>query len=346
MKTRAFDYNLPAHLIAQQPSDRRDGSRMMVVDRAEGRWEHRAFTDLPAYLGSGDVVVFNNTRVIPARLMGRKPQTGGKVEVFLLEARADEAWDVLLRSRRRPVPGETIVFGDGELVATMVADGEKGRAVVRFSGTCPVLAWASAHGEVPLPPYIRREGEASVAADRDRYQTVYARHPGAVAAPTAGLHFTPEMLAHLDKLGVARADVTLHVGIGTFRPVEVDDVEAHRMEEERYVFDREAAATILAAKACGGKCLAVGSTSVRTLEAVAARHGTLIADEGRTGLFIYPPYTFRIVDRMLTNFHLPQSTLLMMISALAGYDLIRAAYDDAVKNDYRFFSYGDCMLIL
>ncbi|HMO04764.1 MAG TPA: tRNA preQ1(34) S-adenosylmethionine ribosyltransferase-isomerase QueA [Kiritimatiellia bacterium] len=345
MKTTDFDYHLPEHLIAQHPAERRDGARMMVVHRSTGTWEHRLFSDLPAYLRAGDIVVVNNTKVIPARLIGRKPGTGGKTEIFLLEEKGPGLWDVLLRSRRRPKPGEPLSFGDGRLIARMEEEGLLGRALVRFDTDRPVLDWAHELGDTPLPPYIRRTA-GSLDADRDRYQTVYARHPGAVAAPTAGLHFTPDMFARLAGMEVSRAEVTLHVGLGTFRPVTADQVDDHRMEEERYVVEEPAAAAIRAAKARDGRVLAVGSTSVRTLESVAARHGDLVADTGRTDLFIRPPYPFRATDLILTNFHLPKSTLLMMMSAFASRDLMLAAYADAVREEYRFFSYGDCMLIV
>jgi len=345
MKTIDFDYHLPERLIAQHPADRRDSSRMMVLHRAENRWEHRMFSDLPSYLRRGDVVVVNNTKVIPARLIGRKPQTGGRVEIFLLEETETNLWDVLLRSRRRPKPGEAIIFGDGSLVARLIQEGELGRALVRFETDRPVLEWAEELGDTPLPPYIHREA-GGIDEDRERYQTVYARHPGAVAAPTAGLHFTPEVLQRLSSDGIDPVEITLHVGLGTFRPVSTDNVEEHRMENERYRVDARAADTIQQAKTQGGRCLAVGSTSVRTLETIAARRGDMCADEGRTDLFIYPPYSFRVVNMVLTNFHLPKSTLLMMMSAFAGRELMLAAYEEAVRQEYRFFSYGDCMLIV
>ncbi len=345
MQTADFDYYLPPELIAQVPADRRDGSRMMLVDRKTGRWEHRQFTDLPAFMRGGDVLVANNTRVIPARLTGRKPGTGGKVEVFLLEELEPKVWDVLIRSSKRPKPDDRIIFGDTELVAVMIRDGDKGRAVVRFETDRPILDWATEIGDTPLPPYIRR-AQGAYEADRERYQTLFARHPGSVAAPTAGLHFTPGILQQLDQLGVYRAEITLHVGLGTFRPVNADQITDHRMEQERYLVGADAAKKIAAAKKQGGRCLAVGSTSVRTIETVAAKFGGIRADEGRTGLFIYPPYSFRVVDMILTNFHLPKSTLLMMMSAFAGRELMLAAYAEAVKEQYRFFSYGDCMLIV
>jgi S-adenosylmethionine:tRNA ribosyltransferase-isomerase len=345
VKTSDFDYVLPPELIAQHPADRRDGSRLMVMHRTESRWEHRAFRDLPEYLRSGDVLVANNTKVIPARLIGKKPGTGGKTEVFLLEEISPGRWDVLLRARRRPKPGEKLSFGGGRLVAVMMEDGALGRAVVQFETERPVLDWAEELGDTPLPPYIQRpEGRRD--EDRERYQTVFAQFPGAVAAPTAGLHFTPQILARLENMGVTRAELTLHVGLGTFRPVSAEYVMDHRMEEERYVITADAADSINHAKRSGGRCLAVGSTSVRTLESVAARHGGIVAAEGRTDVFIYPPYSFRVVDMILTNFHLPKSTLLMMMSAFAGREFMLAAYQEAVKEGYRFFSYGDCMLIV
>lgn len=324
----------------------RDASRMLVLYRAEGRWEHRMFREFPTFLRRGDVLVTNNTKVIPARLAARKPGTGGRVELFLLEEKSPGTWDVLMRARRRPKPGEQVVLPTpgGDVVVTLLADGELGRATVRFETNRPVLALADEAGDIPLPPYIRRE-HGSEAGDLAGYQTVFARHAGAVAAPTAGLHFTPSILETIAARGVERTEVTLHVGIGTFRPVNAEEVTEHRMEEERYEVTAEASEKIRAARAAGGRCVAVGSTSVRTLESVMARHGELRADAGRTDLFIFPPYPFRAVEVMLTNFHLPKSTLLMMMSAFAGRDLVLAAYADAVIERYRFFSYGDCMLI-
>jgi len=345
LKTTDFDYVLPESLIAQFPAQRRDQARMMVLHREERRWEHRTFSDLPLFTRPGDVVAVNNTKVIPARLIGKKPGTGGRVEIFLLEEKAPGLWDVLLRVRRRPSPGGTMEFGEGRLIARLVEEGDLGRALVKFETDRPVLDWAEELGATPLPPYIHRE-TGSLDEDRERYQTLFARHPGAVAAPTAGLHFTPEVLQKLSAAGVQHVELTLHVGLGTFRPVSAENVEDHRMEEERFVVPASAAATINQTRREGGRCLAVGSTSVRTLETVAARHGELCAAEGRTDLFIRPPYTFRVVDAILTNFHLPKSTLLMMMSAFAGREFMLEAYQEAVRQEYRFFSYGDCMLIL
>ncbi|HMP75302.1 MAG TPA: tRNA preQ1(34) S-adenosylmethionine ribosyltransferase-isomerase QueA [Kiritimatiellia bacterium] len=361
MNTSDFDYFLPPELIAQQPVDRRDESRMMVMHRADRRWEHRRVSDLPAYLRPNDLLVLNNTRVIPARLFARKPGTGGRAEVFLLEALEEGVWEVLLRCRRRPEPGGRLEL-EGGGAAEILAYGEQGAASVRFHIDRPLLDYLEEHGHTPLPPYIKRvtgdrcpvtsgesepvTGHRSPVTDKERYQTIYARTPGAVAAPTAGLHFTPELFERLAAAGVGRAELTLHVGIGTFRPVSVERVEDHVMHDERYEVPTETAAAVRAARANGGRVVAVGTTSVRTLEAVAARHGAVVADQGRTSIFIYPPYTFRAVDALLTNFHLPQSTLLMMISAFAAREFILAAYAEAVREKYRFFSYGDCMLIL
>jgi S-adenosylmethionine:tRNA ribosyltransferase-isomerase len=345
VKTADFDYKLPAELIAQHPASRRDASRMMVLHRGEGRWEHRAFTDLPGYLAAGDLLVLNNTRVVPARAYARK-KTGGKVELLFLEEIAPGEWDVLLRARRRPRPGDSVALG-AEAVVTLLEDGEMGRARVRVSAQRPIEEILEEAGEMPLPPYIQRsEDRDQKSEDRERYQTIYARERGAVAAPTAGLHFTPEMFTRLEALGVQRAEVTLHVGLGTFRPVSAEQVEDHRMEGERYSIPAATAERIAATRARGGRVVAVGSTTVRTLETAAARGGEVVAECGRSELFIHPPYEFRVVNAMLTNFHLPKSTLLMMVSALAGRELMLRAYEEAIREKYRFFSYGDCMLIL
>jgi S-adenosylmethionine:tRNA ribosyltransferase-isomerase len=349
VNTSDFDYFLPPELIAQVPAARRDASRMMVLHRAGRRWEHRQFADLPEFLRRNDLLVLNNTRVIPARLFARKPGTGGRAEVLLVEAEADGAWRVLLRCRRRPPIGARLELeGGGE--AEVLAFGEQGAARVRFHLDCPLFEYLEKHGHTPLPPYIKRQEDGKQKTeeekDRERYQTIYARVPGAIAAPTAGLHFTAEMFDRLAEIGVRRAEITLHVGIGTFRPVTAARVENHRMHDERYEVPAETAAAIDAARAAGGRVVAVGTTCVRTLETVAARHGRVVADSGRTDLFIYPPYVFKAVDVLLTNFHLPQSTLLMMISAFAGRAFVLAAYAEAVREKYRFFSYGDCMLIL
>lgn len=350
MNTADFDYDLPPELIAQAPAERRDGSRMMVLDRSARTIEHRCFADLPDFLHSGDLLVANDTRVIPARLFGRKARagTGGKVEFLLLEETAPGIWEALMRCRRRPKVGEDVILDEDLAVATVLEDGEKGRVKIRVESELPWLDVLDRIGQTPLPPYIQRKeaGAETRAADKLRYQTVFAREPGAVAAPTAGLHFTPDVLGRLSEKGVGKATVTLHVGIGTFRPVAVDNVEEHRMDFERWQIPEETACRIAGTRKAGGRVVAVGTTSVRTLESAAARPEGFGAGEGRTDLFIYPPYAFRTVDAMLTNFHLPRSTLIMMISAFAGREFVLEAYHEAIRERYRFYSYGDCMLIL
>jgi S-adenosylmethionine:tRNA ribosyltransferase-isomerase len=350
MKAADFDYDLPLELIAQEPPERRDGARMMVLNRAAHTIEHRRFSDLPSYLRAHDLLVVNDTRVIPARVFGRKAKagTGGKVEFLLLEEAEPGIWDALMRSRRRPKVGEQVILDEDLALATVLEDGELGRVKVRVEAKIPWLEVLDRIGQTPLPPYIQRK-EASPerrAADKIRYQTVFAREPGAVAAPTAGLHFTPEVLARLAAQGVGKATVTLHVGIGTFRPVAVENLEDHQMDNERWQIPEETVQQIAATRASGGRVVAVGTTSVRTLESAAARPEGFGAGQGRTQLFIYPPYEFRMIDALITNFHLPKSTLIMMISAFAGRDFVLAAYREAIRERYRFYSYGDCMLIL
>ena len=350
MKVSDFDFELPPERIAQEPAARRDASRLMVLDRVARTIVHRTFADLPEYLRASDLLVANDTRVIPARVFGRKARagTGGKVEFLLLEETAPGVWDALMRSRRRPKTGEQVIL-DGDLaVATVLAEGELGRVQVRLDSQLPWLELLDRIGQTPLPPYIQRKAAspAQQAADRERYQTVFAREPGAVAAPTAGLHFTPEVLARLAAQGVDRATVTLHVGIGTFRPVSVENVADHRMDFERWWIPDATARKVAAAKAAGGRVVAVGTTSVRTLESAAARPEGFGAGQGRTDLFIHPPYEFKVVDALVTNFHLPKSTLIMMISAFAGRDFVQEAYQAAIREGYRFYSYGDGMLIL
>ena len=351
MTIHDYDYTLPAELIAQTPAPRRDQSRLMVVQRATGALEHRRFDELPACLRAGDLLVANDTRVIPARLFGKKP-TGGGLELLLLEELEPGVWDALLHAAaRRPRVGAAFTLAGGQATATLLAEGENGRVMVRLASALPILELLDRFGRPPLPPYIRRaEGSSPSdpdASDRERYQTVYARQPGAVAAPTAGLHFTLELFQTLANQGVRQAFVTLHVGLGTFRPVTTENIADHRMEAERYVVPPETAAVLAQTKQAGGRVVAVGSTSVRTLETVAAdQDGRVAPAAGRSRLFIHPPYAFRVVDAMLTNFHLPKSTLLLMVSALAGRELIRHAYAEAIRERYRFYSYGDAMLIL
>lgn len=350
MRTDLFNFTLPPELIAQQPMPQRDQARLMVLNRADQSIQHRRIADLPEFLHGPDVLIVNDTKVIPARVQGRKQDTGGKVEILLLEEVAVAEWDVLMRCSRRPAPGTRLEFGAGQLVAVMIADGPRGHARLKFESDRPLLDLLEDIGQPPLPPYIHRDAAAAPTAaadpDRDRYQTIYAREPGAVAAPTAGLHFTPALFEALAAQGVHRQCVTLHVGIGTFRPVTTDQVEAHEMESERYTLPAATAQACLAARAAGGRIVAVGSTSVRTLETVAAATGTLQEHAGRSTLYIYPPYPFQAVDVMMTNFHLPQSTLVMMVSAFAGREFALHAYEVAVAEHYRFYSYGDAMLIL
>ncbi len=358
-----FDYNLPEDLIAQEPLADRAASRMLVLDRGAGSWGHRRFADLPEYLRPGDCFVLNDTRVLPARLVTRRP-TGGRTELLLLrplegpdERRlrresgppACHLWEALARPAKRLRVGTELDFG-GRLTATVLEQGEEGLVQVRLDCDGELLEALEEVGLTPLPPYIRRphqeEDTAHEQVDRQRYQTVYAETPGAVAAPTAGLHFTSEMLSVLEAQGVAVARLTLHVGLGTFRPVTVERVAEHRMHGEYYWVGEAAAALINQRRAVGGRVLAVGTTVTRTLETVADEQGRVHAGEGWSEIFLYPGYRFRAVDMLLTNFHLPRSTLLMLVSAFAGRELVLAAYAAAVEERYRFYSYGDCMLIL
>jgi S-adenosylmethionine:tRNA ribosyltransferase-isomerase len=339
MRTRDFDYHLPAESIAQQPAPRGE-SRLLVLDR-EGPERHRSIGDLPHLLRPGDLLVLNDTRVIPARLYGRRAGAGeGKIEILLTEKTGDREWDALVKPGRRARPGTVIAFADG-LTAEVIQKDPSGRHRLRFSE--PIEPHLDRLGHVPLPPYIHREDDA---ADRERYQTVYARHPGAIAAPTAGLHFSEELLAEIRGAGIETAAVTLHVGLGTFKPVTAERIEDHRMERERWEVPEETAAAIRRTRAGGGRVVAVGTTVVRTLESAAlAGGGEVAAGSGSTELFITPGFQFQMVDVLLTNFHLPQSTLLMLVSALAGRERVLAAYEEAVREGYRFYSYGDAMLV-
>ncbi len=342
MRTSDFDYELPRELIAQYPSERRDESRLLVLRRDRDEFEHRRFRDILEYLRPEDCLVLNESRVIPARLIGRKALTGGRVEVFLLEPGTDDTWTALVRPGARVADGATIVFSEN-LSAVVESTLDEGKRKVRLLAEGDPLEELSAVGRVPLPPYIDREPEP---VDVERYQTVYARVPGAVAAPTAGLHFTEKLLERAEDEGVRTARVILHVGLGTFRPVASDDPEEHHMDEERYELPEGAAAEINEARAAGGRIVAVGTTAVRVLESTADEGGEVRAGSGSTGLFIRPPYEFRAVDALVTNFHLPKSTLLMLVSALAGREKVLAAYREAVEAGYRFYSYGDAMLII
>ncbi|MDR3562718.1 MAG: tRNA preQ1(34) S-adenosylmethionine ribosyltransferase-isomerase QueA [Negativicutes bacterium] len=333
-----FDYHLPEELIAQQPADIRDHSRLLVLDRTTGALSHRLFFDLPQYLAAGDTLVFNDTRVIPARLIGIKAGTGAKVEVFLLHRLDADRWEALVKPGRKLRPGTMVEF-NAELSCEILAVTDFGGRIVRFVFDGIFEEILDQLGETPLPPYIHAK-----LADKERYQTVYARERGSAAAPTAGLHFTPELLAGLKEKGVNLAFVTLHVGLGTFRPVSVDDVTSHKMHREFYSVPAETADIVNRTRARGGRIIAVGTTAVRTLETASAS-GVLEAGSGWTEIFIYPGYEFKMVDALVTNFHLPKSTLLMLISALAGRDKVLAAYREAVAQQYRFFSFGDAMLI-
>ncbi|MBY6276778.1 tRNA preQ1(34) S-adenosylmethionine ribosyltransferase-isomerase QueA [Symbiobacterium thermophilum] len=341
MRLSDFDYDLPKELIAQKPVEPRDASRLMVVHRASGAIEHRCFRDLPEYLRPGDGLVINETRVMPARLLGSREKTGGAMEVLLLKRLDRDRWETLVKPGKKARPGERIVFGDGLLVGTVVGPTDYGGRVIDFHYEGVFENLLERLGQMPLPPYIHEQLE-----EPERYQTVYAREWGSAAAPTAGLHFTAELLDRLAARGVEIHRITLHVGLGTFRPVEVEDPTQHKMHSEFYHVSPEAAAGINAVRKGGGRLVAVGTTSVRTLETVADEDGTVRPGEGWTDIFIYPGYRFKAVDALVTNFHLPKSTLLMLVSALAGHDLIMRAYREAVAQRYRFFSFGDAMLIL
>jgi S-adenosylmethionine:tRNA ribosyltransferase-isomerase len=334
-----LDYELPEELIAQRPAEDRDGSRLLVVDAGREGVEHRAIRELPELLEPALWVV-NDTRVLPARLRGHKP-TGGAVELLLVEPNGEGTWRCMGRASKPLRPGLAITIGEG-FVARVEGKLDGGMIAVRFEHEGPFEEALEAHGEIPLPPYVQRDAEAS---DRERYQTIFADRPGAIAAPTAGLHFTDALVAALEAAGHRFTRVTLHVGPGTFRPVKVDDLSEHPMHEERYEVPAEAAAAIADARADGRSVVAVGTTVVRTLESAASVAGTVVAGSGRTDLFIKPPFAPRVVDHLLTNFHLPRSTLLALVMALGGEAPLRAAYAEAVRARYRFFSYGDAMLI-
>lgn len=358
LRTLDFDYALPPELIAQHPAARRDQSRLLVLDRQTGQTSHRQFPDLLSHLTPGDTLVLNNSRVIPARLRGLKRGSGGQIEVLLVEENGLNDWWVMLRPGKRVRPGTQIDFThhDGSpapLWAEVQEKNEEGHCRLTFNCTGNVLDVIDSLGEIPLPPYIAREAGASSPEDLERYQTVYARERGSVAAPTAGLHFTPELLEQLKSRGVNVCYVTLHVGLGTFSPLKVERIAEHKMHVERFELSEETVATIERTKANRKRVFAVGTTTVRVLESVAAKHdGHLRAMRGSTNIFIYPPYRFHVVDSLVTNFHLPQSTLLMLVSAFAtpgemrGRDVMLATYAEAVREKYRFFSYGDAMLIL
>ena len=341
MNISDFDYFLPPELIAQDPAPDRDSSGLMVVRLDREGFEHRRFSDLVEYLEPGDVLVINDTKVIPARLMGTKEPSGARVEVLLLKQLDARRWEALVRPGKRARPGTRLVFKRGLLEGRVLADTEFGGRVVEMDFTGSFAEVLDEVGIMPLPPYIKKP-----LLDKDRYQTVYARLAGSAAAPTAGLHFTESLLAGIREMGVAVAPVLLHVGLGTFRPVKEADITRHRMHEEYYEVPAETASIIAEARGRGGRVIAVGTTTTRCLESAADDGGRLRPGAGWTGIFIYPGYRFKAIDGMVTNFHLPKSTLLMMVSALAGREKIMAAYKEAVERRYRFFSFGDAMLII
>ncbi len=340
MKTSDFDYNLPPELIAQTPTERRDASRLLRLDRKTGEFSHHHFYDLPDFLRPGDCLILNDSRVLPARLLGQRLPGGGACEVLLLIDKGDNVWECIVRPGKHLREGARLQFGDGELTAEVAEVLPDGNRLVRFSYDGIFLEVLERLGKMPLPPYIKAELQ-----DRERYQTVYSRVNGSAAAPTAGLHFTPELLEKIAAGGVKLGYVTLHVGLGTFRPVKEDELEQHEMHSEYCTVPAETAALINETKAAGGRVICVGTTSCRTLEAWAAEDGTMRESAGWTNIYIYPGYRFRVMDGLVTNFHLPQSTLLMLVSAFAGREHVLAAYEAAVREKYRFFSFGDAMFI-
>ena len=339
MKTHDFWYDLPEELIAQTPLERRDGSRLMVLNRETGEIQHKHFYDVIDYLNPGDCLVMNDSRVLPARLMGHRP-TGGVVEVLLLRDLGNKCWECLCKPGRKMQVGNEVIFGDGELTAVVREVQEDGNRVVEFRYEGIFLEVLERLGKMPLPPYIKEELQ-----DQERYQTVYSRELGSAAAPTAGLHFTKELLQRIADMGVKIGYVTLHVGLGTFRPVKEDEIEDHPMHSEFCIIPEETARMVNETKANGGRVVCIGTTSCRTVESFADADGTLRAQSGWTDIFIYPGYKFKCMDALVTNFHLPESTLIMLVSALAGREHILNAYKIAVENRYRFFSFGDAMFI-
>ena len=335
-----FYFDLPQELIAQDPLEDRSSSRLMVLDKETGAVEHRVFRDIVSYLRKGDCLVINDTKVIPARLYGVKEGTQAKIEVLLLKRRADDVWEVLVKPGRKARPGAVIQFGEGLLTGKVIDVVEEGNRLIQFSYQGIFEEILDQLGQMPLPPYITHQLK-----DKNRYQTVYAKHEGSAAAPTAGLHFTEELLKQIEEKGVKIAHVTLHVGLGTFRPVKVDNVQDHHMHSEFYIVEEEEAKKINDTKKAGGRVICVGTTSCRTLESAAGEDGVLKAGSGWTDIFIYPGYRFKILDALITNFHLPESTLVMLVSALAGREHVLAAYEEAIRERYRFFSFGDAMFI-
>ena len=340
MKTKDFDYALPEELIAQTPIERRDASRLLCLDKATGEFSHHHFYELPDFLKPGDCLILNNSRVLPARLLGKRLPGGGACEALLLIDRGEQTWECIVRPGKHLRAGARMSFGDGELTAEVTQVLEGGNRMVRFSYEGIFLEVLEHLGKMPLPPYIREELQ-----DRERYQTVYSKVNGSAAAPTAGLHFTPELLGRIQEKGVKLGYVTLHVGLGTFRPVKEEDITDHDMHSEYCVIPQETADLINETRANGGRVICVGTTSCRTIESWAKEDGHMEASAGWTDIFIYPGYKFKVMDALVTNFHLPQSTLIMLVSALAGREHVLAAYEEAVRERYRFFSFGDAMFI-
>ncbi|MDU5109744.1 MAG: tRNA preQ1(34) S-adenosylmethionine ribosyltransferase-isomerase QueA [Clostridium sp.] len=340
MKVSDFDFYLPEELIAQHPLEKRDASRLMVLDKKTGSIEHKSFHDVIDYLNEGDTLVLNNTRVMPARLIGEKENTGGKIEFLLLKRIEGDKWECLAKPGKRAKIGQRFTFGEGKLKCEVVDIVEEGNRVIEFSYDGIFEQVLDELGEMPLPPYITERLE-----DRERYQTVYSKEKGSAAAPTAGLHFTEELLKEIKGKGINIAYLTLHVGLGTFRPVKVDDINEHIMHSEFYHLDKENADIINETKKRGNKVIAVGTTSTRTLETIGDENGFVREQSGWTDIFLYPGYKYKVIDELITNFHLPESTLIMLVSALAGKENVMNAYNEAVKERYRFFSFGDSMLI-
>ncbi|RLL47980.1 tRNA preQ1(34) S-adenosylmethionine ribosyltransferase-isomerase QueA [Oceanobacillus piezotolerans] len=341
MDIEQFDFHLPEELIAQTPLKDRSSSRLMVVNRETRDFKHQHFTDIVKYLKEGDCLVLNDTKVLPARLYGVKEDTGAKIEVLLLHQEENDTWEVLTKPAKKVKVGTELVFGDGMLKATCKGYKDHGGRILEFSYDGIFYEVLDQLGEMPLPPYIKEQ-----LSEKDRYQTVYAKEEGSAAAPTAGLHFTEELLQEIKEMGVTIAFITLHVGLGTFRPVSADSIEEHKMHSEFYQMNAETAETLNNIKQSGGRIISVGTTSTRTLETIARDHGKFVETSGWTDIFIYPPYEFKAIDGLITNFHLPKSTLIMLVSSLVDRETILKAYNEAVKEKYRFFSFGDAMLIL
>ena len=340
MKTSDFNYELPKELIAQTPLEKRDTSRLMTLDRKTGAWEHHHFYELPDFLYPGDCLILNDSRVLPARLLGQRLPGGGASEVLLLIDRGETTWECLVRPGRHMRQGSKLSFGNGELTAEVTEVLPDGNRLVRFDYDGIFLEVLERLGKMPLPPYIKEELQ-----DRERYQTVYSKVPGSAAAPTAGLHFTPELLERIQEKGIGIGYVTLHVGLGTFRPVKEEEITEHEMHSEFCILPPETARLINETKARGGRCICVGTTSCRTLESWAAEDGHMEPKAGWTNIYIYPGYRFKVMDGLVTNFHLPESTLIMLVSAFAGREHVLAAYEEAVREKYRFFSFGDAMFL-